>query len=146
MSKLLFMAILFAFILLTGCSKQKSESTTSMIISFGALTGANFAGGALVEVKNTLTGEGKIIELTSPYNVTLPFGVWDLHFVGFEGSSNWHGPHACGGVSDYKFSKDAQTVQVQVTSADCSNEPYASVIASKSGKWDVAMWDQAIWQ
>lgn len=117
-----------------------------MVVSFGALTGATFSGGALVEVKNSLTGEGKIIELTVPYNVTLPFGVWSIHFVGFEGGSAWQGPHVCGGVSDYKFALDAQTVQIQVNADDCANEPYLSIIGSKVAQWDVAMWDQAVWQ
>lgn len=137
---------LFLLVCLASCT-QKNTGDAKLEISFKAVTGATFDGGALVEVVNGSTGESKVIELSQPYSVTLPFGVWSIHFVGFD-EPNWQAPHYCGGVDKIDFNVNDQAVKIQVNQVNCDIEPYLTLKNSKSigAMWDVAVWDQAAWK
>jgi hypothetical protein len=131
-----------------GCSKNKSSTKAEVVISFGSLVGATFPGGAVVQLVNETTREVRIVELVAPYNVTIPYGEWGIYFVGFEGSK-WQGPHACGGVSNYLFEQEDQTVEIKVTEAQCAVEPYLTLknyTSANAAKWDFALWDMANWE
>lgn len=140
--------ILFLLIVLVSCSQNKNGGDAQLVVSFGSLSGGpSFVGGAIVEVVNAQTNESKVIELIRPYNITLSFGEWSIRFVGYDGP-NWQGPHYCGGVENFLFQKNDQTVKIQVNQANCEVEPYLSLKNSRplSDKWDVAIWDQAKWE
>lgn len=138
--------VLCLFILYAGCSQKNPEAHSQVVVSFGALVGATFPGGAVVQAVNSSTQEVKTIELVPPYNVILPFGVWSIYLVGSEGV-NWQGPHACGGVAEYSFKQAEQTVKISVKPSTCLNEPYLTLKNFKTvnAKWDAAVWDSATW-
>jgi hypothetical protein len=138
-----FVLVLFT---LLGCSKAKDKKAAHIEVSLKSIIGATFSGGLLVKAISLSTGEIVEYEPQDPYNVVLPFGVWSLHIVGFEGSGTWGAPHVCGGASNFNFSEEGQKVQISVTTGACISEPYISLINSKAFMWDESKWDSASWQ
>ncbi|HXH75249.1 MAG TPA: hypothetical protein VNJ08_09810 [Bacteriovoracaceae bacterium] len=96
---------------------------------------------------NSSTGAVEYFELQPPYSVILPFGEWDLYLVGYEGASQWEGPHQCGGIEDFKFGVNEEKVSITVNTANCAVEPYLTIKGMKAANmWDVAVWDTSNWE
>jgi hypothetical protein len=141
---------LLAFLLLNlACSKAKTTES-KFVISLSSLTaGLTFSGGGYLEIKNTTSGEILSYDLLTSDTVQLPHGSWDFYFVGFEGPNEWEGPHKCG-QTQVNLSLPEQTIDIEVTTAQCSTKPYSSMIALKTpaavvGQWDTHTWDNATW-
>lgn len=85
-------------------------------------------------------------DMTDSDIVTLPTGVWDMYFVGFEGAALWAGPHKCGVTRNVNLTQSGQIIEIFVNSANCSDSVYVSMINSKTPATNVAAkWDQENW-
>jgi hypothetical protein len=141
--------LLASLFCILACSKGKTTES-KLVISFSSLTaGLTFTGGGYLEIKNTTSGQIHSYELLTSDTVQLPHGQWDFFFVGFEGVNEWEGPHKCG-HAQVNLSLAEQTIDIEVTAAQCSNNPFTSMIASKTsagviGQWDTDTWDNTTW-
>jgi hypothetical protein len=148
MIKIFHLIFCFLLCLTWGCS-QGQQTQSNFVISMAAMgSEMSFNGGILLRLINTTNGTVIQHELKSSKTVTIPYGTWTMHLVGFEGS-NWTGPHKCGGLNNVVLSQPEQTLNIVVTTANCSNQPYPEMIKSKEsitiGIWDSSKWDEAKW-
>ena len=137
--KVLHLILLGLTLIFAACSQKNQGQEARVIISFGAVTGVTFAGGAMVQLKNVASGESRLLELEFPYNTDLPFGDWQISFVGVKGD-NWQGPYLCGGLSRYAFIAEGQTVKINVTEVACEKDPYRKMIRSKGPAPYITLW------
>ena len=120
---------------------------TKFVISLADLTaGMTFNGGGVLKIVNPDNGVSLSFDMTESNVVTLPSGVWDMYFVGFEGATSWTGPHKCGVTKKVNLIQSGQIVDIVVNTANCSGSEYVSMINSKNPNSNVAAkWDQENW-
>lgn len=141
MKKLLLLVCAFVFV---SCSGSKLEKR-KLEISHAAISSADFLGGALVEIVDSVGVVTAHTFTTPPFIVTLPDGVFSIRFAGFVGPSAWQGTYECGGVTNLNLTATDTEIKITVNAANCANVPYPAMVAAKLTNWDSALWDTAQW-
>jgi hypothetical protein len=136
---------LFLMLFLGSCSASQGKPR-QLGVSIGAVMTDNYSGGVMVFMKDEIRGTSSSVELeTSPFMVMIPDGKWSFYVVGFAGPTAWQGATNCGSALSLTLAETDLQIDITATLANCSLEPYASMINKKSSTWDQALWDQANW-
>ena len=142
MEKLL---LLLPLILMGACSGTDKNSSRLEVSISAAIAGKSYGGGAMARLSNA---SGKVLDfdLGSTHVISVPHGTWTVSIVGFDGAQPWAGPYECGEKQNVNFYLPEQSVTISVSTANCSVEPYTSMIATKTqSRWGYAQWDVARW-
>lgn len=139
----------------TSCSrKQKLAKTTFEISSSQIVNGTPMAGGIyLWAVPFDGISPPLKMDLDADDSVSIPFGQYYLHVVGYEGPGAWQGNNQCGGTPSAVLLEDVEvTITINLSPGECGvqqiyadmiNEKAASLVAPSN--WDTAVWDQSTW-
>ncbi len=143
--------ILSGFLLLFACSRSSTTSKSKFVVNLSSLiAGLSFPGGAHIRVKELNGTNFTSYDLQTTNVLELKRGSREIYFVGFEGASDWSSPYKCGLATPVVLDEDVETVNLTVSSANCTLLPnYMAMIIEKNpaaaGTWDVGNWDTAYW-
>jgi len=139
MIKLIFLLALFGLI---SCA-DGPKSSSRLVVTSGALTSSvTFTGGAKILLKKSSDGTTIIKELTPPYEMDVPYGVWDLFLIGFDGANLHQAPYRCGTLTGVDFSTSEKAIDITVAAASCSSDPFISMAPNE---WNKAAWNGVNW-
>jgi len=113
-------------------AKGPAERPRGLAFFTAANLPASLPGGVLMIIKNTVTNSSVSLNLSSPYQVTIPDGKFTIDVVGYPGSSPYSGTPLCGSVTDLSLLASTATINVTLNQS-CSNSTYANIIATSPG-------------
>lgn len=149
-----FLIFSISIILISSCGGRKSKASFNLKVA-SISTGLPIPGGVTMRtVALTDTGPSTTfatIDMVGADHVAdIDFGKWNLYFVAFSGPSLWQGTTYCGSITNLTLSAPELVLNVNLNSANCSVEPYLSMIAAKQttniSTWDSAIWDTSVWE
>ncbi|TNF03510.1 MAG: hypothetical protein EP326_02280 [Deltaproteobacteria bacterium] len=139
----------------SSCSrKQKLTKTTFDLTSSQLVNGTQMAGGIyLWAVPLDGASPPLKMDLDADDSVSIPFGQYYLHVVGYEGPGAWQGNNQCGGTLNAVLLEEVEvTITINLTTEECGlqqiyadmmNEKAASLVSPN--QWDIAQWDSSTW-
>lgn len=162
-SKSITFAILLSLLFYSSCGGKKATTKTDFNYSLsGLVTGTPMNGGLFVyaiqldENTDLPIGSPLLIDLIDDA-ASIPFGYWQLHLVGYDGSTGnlWEGATYCGSVTPTVLDTNEIGVSVTINQTNCALTPFPEAIAAKQVQlaggasglaiWDTSTWDGATW-
>jgi len=130
--------------MISGCGNSAKPRTLKLTLG-SVVGGIDIAGGAILKLVNSSTGEVIVMDLAiAPYTAIIPNGTWSMYLVGFTGPALWQGTTYCGETSKTLGGTDVD-ITINALSATCANLPYTHLIATKVIVWDSSLWDVSPW-
>jgi len=113
------------------------------------LNGLVFLRTKAVNVSNPAIPTSTDYKMFADHSAYIPYGTWDMFFVGFSGPNNFEGTKYCGSLLNSNLNAPNQSFNVDLLQSNCTVEPYLTIISdiqtSSNGIWGTANWDQKTW-
>ena len=126
MGHIFFIFILLALALLNSCAK-KIESKSKFILKISALTSSDLTGGSFVRAISS--SKNQLVALDANNSAEFSQDSWEFHVISYRGPTAFLGQAFCGGVKSVPVKGAATDVDVDISSSNCSLEPYATLKA-----------------
>ena len=140
--------ILILLILISACGqKQTSKSSLKIYIArFSALTGG---GGSYVNLIDKNTLNPLIVKLDASNTATVPYGVYDIIVVVFDGPGDKAGTQHCGAALSTNLNAPDVSLNIDVVTTNCSQAIYTNTLAillpPVPALWETAKFDTDKW-
>jgi hypothetical protein len=117
--------------MMSGCArKQKEAKTTFQIFGNNLVNGTPMLGGIYLWAEPVGSGVFTKAVLDAEDSADIPFGTYNFHVVGFEGSNSFQGKRQCGSsVAPVVLNQATATVEMDLSSTNCSNSPFYKMSA-----------------
>ena len=119
--KCIFMCLILA--ILAGCSG--GQTTAQLEVSTASITTGSLAGGFMVIGENAAGRKFSVaVAGTNQTKIKLEAGVWKFAAVGWDGGPTakpFEGTSYCGGLSDFNLSEQNATINLDISSTNCSS-------------------------
>lgn len=120
-------------IILAGCGGD--QTTAQLEISTSYISTGTFGGGFMVIGENSAGKKFSVAMIgTNQTKIKLEAGTWKFAAVGWDGagtSKPFEGTPYCGGLSDFNLSEQNATINLDITSANCSSPLLATSVQLK---------------
>jgi hypothetical protein len=131
-------------IFVTACG-QGNQTHTSFVVSQGAVVTSGTMDGGL-SIQTVGTGGTRNYDVQAPHSVSIPYGSYDMYFVGYVGPTAWAGTPKCAKVVGAVLSQPNQSLSITIDSSTCATDPiFTNMINAKLAKWGTAIWNQSQW-
>jgi hypothetical protein len=122
----IYCVLLFSIFLLQSCTKKITSQHGFKFTIASKIAGVNLLGGSFI--KAVSADSNVLVQLDATNSATFESKKWELQAIAFEGPTFMSGKKYCGVLADVNLSGAEQSIQMNISEANCMTEPFISLV------------------